>query len=76
VVQLSPRHKPFDETIRDPLPGLRDQLETEYADVASPDTIDRIAKRALEEFDDARIREFVPVFAWRRARELLRTPSV
>jgi hypothetical protein len=39
------------------------------------DEIDRVAERALHELDDSRIREFVPVFAWRRARTELRTAS-
>ena len=66
------RSGPFEETIRDPLPGLRKQLASEYEGVLPPEQIDQMAKRALADLDGARIREFVPVFAYRRARRLLR----
>jgi hypothetical protein len=38
----------------------------------STETIDRAAVEALDELSSARIRDFVPVFAWRRARARLR----
>jgi hypothetical protein len=72
---MSPRHNPIEETIHDPLPRLREQLAGEYEGMVPPETIDQVAERALEEFEGARIRDFVPVFAWRRARELLRRAS-
>lgn len=56
----------------DPLPRLRQQLASEYGDTVSPETIDRTAEEAVHELSGARIREFVPVFAWRRARARLR----
>lgn len=58
----------------DPLPGLRRQLADEYGDVPS-ETIDKVAKQSLGEFQGARVRDFVPVFAWRRARQRLRRSS-
>jgi hypothetical protein len=68
---VSPRGR-VDQQIRDPLPGLREQLTSEYADVVPPDRIEQVARHALEEFESANIRDFVPVFAWRRARQHLR----
>jgi hypothetical protein len=60
------------ETIADPLPGLQEQLASEYGEIVPREMIDRAAEEALEELHEARIREFVPVFAWRRARDRLR----
>ena len=47
----------------DPLPGLRNQLAEEYGGSVPPETIDRIARQSLSEFGDARVKEFVAVFA-------------
>jgi hypothetical protein len=69
---VSPRGDRLGETVRDPLPGLREQLASEYGGTVPRERIDRVAQQALEELDGVRIREFVPVFAWRRARERLR----
>jgi hypothetical protein len=65
---------PHDTPIKsvDPLPGLRKQLEMEYGGAVPPESIHRAAVEALDELSGARIREFVPVFAWRRARARLR----
>ena len=72
---MTPQRIPFDDVIRDPLPGLRDQLTDEYGAVVPQHTIDEMARHALAELDRARIREFVPVFAWRHARGHLRQRS-
>jgi hypothetical protein len=64
--------QPADHPISDPLPGLRKQLADEYGDSVPADTIDLVARQSLGEFQAARIRDFVPVFAWRRARRRLR----
>jgi hypothetical protein len=58
--------------VADPLPRLREQLADEYRGTVSTETIDRAAVEALGELSNARIRDFVPVFAWRRARARLR----
>jgi hypothetical protein len=63
------------ETIRDPLPGLRQQLASEYGAIVPRETIDRVAEQALHELEGVRIREFVPVLAWRRARARLSRAS-
>jgi hypothetical protein len=72
---MSPVHDPAGEAIQDPLPGLREQLASEYEGVIAGETIDRVAEQVLVEFEGARIRDFVPLLAWRRARELLRRAS-
>lgn len=67
-VAMSPRRNPQKESIRDPLPGQRERLASEYGGVVAGERIDREAELALGELQGARIREYVPVFAWRRAR--------
>jgi len=71
-VAVSPRRNRWHEAIDDPLPGLRDQLVNEYGETVPPEIISRAAAQALHELADARLREFVPVFARRRARAHLR----
>ena len=68
--------QPHDHPIADPLPGLRKQLTDEYGDSVPADVIDLVARQSLGEFQKAKVRDFVPVFAWRRARRRLRdTPA-
>jgi len=62
---------PPPKPVADLLSRLRSQLEEEYGGSVPPDTIDRVAEQTLREFQEARVREFVPVFAWRRARQRL-----
>ena len=61
-----------ERTVQDALPALRDDLLREYGSVVPVRTIEQVAKQALEGFNNVRIREFVPVLAWRRARLRLR----
>jgi len=61
----------MEEAIRDPLPRLKKQLAEEYEDQPE-DKIDEVARHALDDLAGARVREFVPIFAWRHAREELR----
>jgi hypothetical protein len=68
---MSPRDTLMTDAIRNPLPGLCRQLEGEFGDVLSKQTIDAAAEHALGELEGARIREYVPVFAWRHARARL-----
>jgi hypothetical protein len=58
--------------VQDALPALRADLLREYGAVVPQKTIEQVAKQALDEFNGVRIREFVPVLAWRRARSRLR----
>lgn len=62
---------PSQQPIGDLLPRLRNQLEEEYGGSVPSDTIDRVAEQTLWELRGARVREFVPVFAWRNARQWL-----
>jgi hypothetical protein len=62
-------------SVADPLPGLLRQLEAEYGDDVPSETIDRVAKESLGDFRGAKVRDFVPVFAWRHARQRLRRAS-
>ena len=73
-VHMSPRGDPRQEPIKNPFPGLKKQLEEEYPGLPES-KIDEVARQALGEFDGARVREFVPILAWRRARKQLRKPS-
>jgi hypothetical protein len=59
------------QSFADPLPGLRRRLAEEYGEDFTTETIERVAEQSLGEFQGARVREFVSVFAWRRARERL-----
>jgi hypothetical protein len=56
----------------DPLLRLRGQLEDEFRGTVPQERIDRAAKEAVAELSKARIRDYIPLLAWRRARELLR----
>jgi len=64
----------LEASTRDPLQRLRKQLAQEYRDQPG-DKIDEAAKHALDRLGDARVREFVPIFAWRHARQHLRRAS-
>lgn len=69
---MSPRQEPTQAPILDALPGLQQQLASEYGEMVSRAVIDRAAEEALDELKSARIQEFVSVLAWRRARARLR----
>ncbi len=69
---MSPRSAAAGESVADPLPRLRERLADEYGESVPLETIDLVAIEVLAELREARVREFVPVFAWRRARERLR----
>ena len=59
---------------RDPLTRLRKALADEYRDQPG-DRIDEAAKHALDRFGSAKVKEFVPILAWRHARRHLRHAS-
>jgi hypothetical protein len=69
-VAVSPRTTRTDPI--DPLPGLRRRLASEYGGSVPDESIDLAAREALADLSGARVRDFVPVFAWRRARRRLR----
>jgi hypothetical protein len=64
----------LEASTKDPLQRLRKQLADEYRDQPG-DRIDEAAKHALDRLGGARVREFVPIFAWRHARQHLRSAS-
>jgi hypothetical protein len=68
---MSPRGDPRQEPIKNPFPGLKKRLEEEYRGLPES-KIDEVARQALGEFEGVRVREFVPILAWRRARKQLR----
>src|SRR5262245_30049650 len=65
----STRRDPATEVIADPLPGLKKRLEHEYEELPE-EQVEQVAKLAR-----VRVREFVPILAWRHAREHLRKAS-
>lgn len=72
---MSPvRRDPADEVMQDPLPGIKKQLESEYEGLPE-EQVEQVAKHALGKFARVRVREFVPILAWRHAREHLRRAS-
>lgn len=73
---MSTDQDPGGQSVRDPLPSLRRQLADEYGGDVPQETIEKVAEQSLGEFQGAKVRDFVPVFAWRRARQRLRrTPE-
>jgi hypothetical protein len=68
------RISPLDEGFKDPLPRLKKQLSEEFEGQA-PDLIDQAAKHSLDRYTSAKVREFVPIFAWRHARKHLRSAA-
>jgi hypothetical protein len=65
---------PLEESIRDPLPRLKEQLIEEF-EGQREDSIDQAAKHSIDRYKSAKVREFVPIFAWRHARRHLRRAS-
>ena len=65
---------PKQEPLKDPLPGLKKQLRSEYLELPE-DRIDEVAKHSLDKYAAAKVREFVPVLAWRHARSHLQRVS-
>ena len=68
------RISPLEESIKDPLPRLKKHLTEEFQREPE-DVIDFTAKHSLARYKDVRVREFVPIFAWRHARTHLRSAS-
>lgn len=69
---MVPRDTVLERSVRDPLPKLRDQLADEFGQGLPVNVIDAVAQEEFHRFDEVKVREFVPVFAWRRARMRLR----
>lgn len=65
---------PKQEPLKDPLPGLKKQLRSEYGQLPE-ERIDQVAKHSLDKYAAAKVREFVSVLAWRHARRHLHRAS-
>jgi Protein of unknown function (DUF3562) len=64
---------PSDHSKEDQLARVRGQLEAEYGETLPRERIDRAAEEAVAALSDARIRDFIPLLAWRQARARLRS---
>jgi hypothetical protein len=53
------------------LPMLEERLASEFGRVPR-ERINQVVEQAFGDFEDARIRQFVPILAWRTARARLR----
>jgi hypothetical protein len=67
-------HQSAGRADQDPLPRLKELLIEEF-EGQREDLIDQAAKHSLERYRGAKVREFVPIFAWRHARRHLRGAS-
>lgn len=65
---------PKQEPLKDPLPGLKKQLRSEY-DGLPEERIEQVAKHSLDKYAAARVQEFVPLLAWKHARKHLQRAS-
>ena len=65
-----PEQAPF----KDPLPGLKQQLKSEYDELPDEQS-DRVARHALNKYTPAKVQGFVPVLAWRHAGRHLKRAS-
>ena len=57
---------------RDPVRTVEHDLAAEFGDSLPEATLHAIAIEAVSELSDARVRESVPILAWRRARSRAR----
>ena len=54
------------------LEHIKDALREDVAGTHSPEEVERAVDEAVKKYDDAEVREFVPILAERDAREALR----
>jgi hypothetical protein len=54
------------------LERIKDALREDAAETHSPEEIERAVDEAVKHYDDAEVRDFVPILAERDARETLR----
>jgi hypothetical protein len=57
---------------RDPVETVEHDLTAEFGDRLPEEALHEMAREAVSELADARVREFVPILAWRRARSRAR----
>ncbi len=55
----------------DPRAFVVHQLSMEFGDQVDPQTIQEVATHEVSQFDGAKVRDFVPIIAWRLARARL-----
>ncbi|MGZ5290674.1 MAG: three-helix bundle dimerization domain-containing protein [Actinomycetota bacterium] len=55
--------------VRDPVQVVTHDLLAEFDETLSHETISTLAVEEVRAFEDAEVREFVSVLAWRRARK-------
>lgn len=58
--------------IADPVAVVERDLEVEFAELVSAETLHELATREVARYDGAPVREFVAVLAWRQARRTAR----
>ncbi len=59
---------PVEMGVRDPVQVVTNDLLAEFSGTLSHETISSLALEEVRAFEDAGVREFVPILAWRRAR--------
>jgi len=59
---------PVELGVRDPVQVVTHDLLSEFNEALSHETISLLAAEEVQAFEDAGVREFVPILAWRRAR--------
>lgn len=57
---------------RDPIAVVEHDLSVEFGNRLPGDTLHAIAEEAVSELAGARVRDYVPILAWRRARSRAR----
>jgi hypothetical protein len=57
------------------LEHVKDALREDAAGTHSPEEVERAVDEAVKQYDDAEVRDFVPILAEREAREALRSAA-
>jgi hypothetical protein len=69
--------QPFDREVKEQVAIRRvtDNLAAEYAGEHPPDEVEQVVSDQREHYRDVRVRDFVPIFVEREARERLGDPG-
>jgi hypothetical protein len=69
--------RPFDPEVkeREAIRRVTDNLASEYAGDHPPDEIEQVVDDRRQHYQDAPVRDFVPIFVEREARERLGDPG-
>jgi hypothetical protein len=57
-----------DPTRRDEFEIVEHELQAEFEGIVSTEELSTIAREEVDAFGSARVRDFVPILAWRQAR--------